>query len=59
MSKGSAPRENRDDKKYAEGWERIFGKVKFVDDCTEPFCQCDPGKCEKEWAKYDAEDDGK
>lgn len=38
--------------------------------CTEPFCQCDPGKCKEkalqaivdisqEWGLYDAEDDGK
>ncbi len=25
--------------------------------CTEPFCQCEPGKCE--WAPYDDKDDGK
>jgi len=25
--------------------------------CTEPFCQCEEGKCV--WRKFDAEDDGK
>lgn len=24
--KGSAPRKNRDDKAYNDGWDRIFGK---------------------------------
>lgn len=51
MSKGSAPRQQRDDKGYAEAWERIFrpkapeplsvpegsiGNKK----CAFPFCQC-------------------
>lgn len=26
MSKGSAPRKQRDDKAYADNWDRIFGK---------------------------------
>lgn len=56
MSKGSAPRQQRDDKGYAEAWERIFGnktpKPLEVPEgsigtkgCTFPFCNCGE-KCE-------------
>lgn len=50
MSKGSAPRQQRDDKGYAEAWERIFRPKppKEVPEgaigakgCSFPFCQCD------------------
>lgn len=41
MSKGSARRPGEG---YEEAWEQIFGKkVK----CSEPFCNCEPGKCER------------
>lgn len=26
MSKGSAPRKGQDNKKYRDGWDKIFGK---------------------------------
>ena len=60
MGKGSGRRPGEG---YEDGWARIFGKPEEKqeqnqkDKCTEPFCQCEPGKCE--WAPYDDKDDGK
>lgn len=36
MSKGSAPRKNRDDKAYANGWDTIFGKKPSTPTPPEP-----------------------
>ena len=61
MSKGSGRRKGEG---YAEGWDRIFAikdkppvQPQQIAECTEPFCQCEEGKCV--WRKFDAEDDGK
>lgn len=52
MSKGSSPRQQRNDKGYAEAWERIFRpkppevpktpEGSFGNkNCAYPFCNCD------------------
>jgi hypothetical protein len=36
MGKGSGRRQNRDDKAYADNWDRIFGKSRNVEDILFP-----------------------
>ena len=50
MSKGSGRRPGEG---YEDGWSRIFEKKD--EQCTEPFCQCEPGKCERKDEKEDKE----
>jgi hypothetical protein len=56
MSKGHAPRKQRDDKAYADNWSKIFGKknqqhlsdvpasliegIMSTETCGHPFCDC-------------------
>jgi hypothetical protein len=50
IGKGSARRPGEG---YEDNWERIFGKVEFAPECSEPFCNCEPGKCDRRVDEYE------